>query len=105
MPDFGLEAHDWRSERVFARNLNVDSECAALVGCVWRTVELAAEVCEVVAVACGLDNDLGVLIVLDVGNLLCDAPGAVGGGHCEECQSWGRRESVVWKDKRAEDAQ
>jgi hypothetical protein len=102
MPDLGLEAHDRRSERVFVRNLNVDSERAALVRCVWRPVELAAEVCEVIAVARGIDNDLGVLVVLDVGNLLGDAPGAVGGGHCEGCWGWGRRENVVWKKKKAE---
>jgi hypothetical protein len=83
MPDLGLEAHDGRSERVFARDLDVHGECAALVRRVWRPVELAAEVCEVIAVAGGLDDDLGVLVVLDVGNLLCDAPGSVGGRHCE----------------------
>jgi hypothetical protein len=35
-------------------------------------------VCEVIAIACGLDNNLGELIVLDVGDFLGDAAGAVG---------------------------
>ena len=82
VPDLGLEPHDRRPERVLARDLDVDVECAALVWCVWRAVELAAQMCEVVAISCGLDDDLGMLVVLNVGDLLCDAAGSVGGGHC-----------------------
>lgn len=87
MPDLGLEAHDRRSEGVFAGYLNVDSEGAALVWCVWWPVELAAQMCEVIAIACGLDNDLGERVVLDVGDLLGNTSSSVGShavGRCGE---------------------
>jgi hypothetical protein len=89
VPDLGFEAHDRRSEWILAWNLDVYHECAALVWCVWWAVELALEMCEVIAVSCGLNNDLGVLVVLDIGNLFGDAPGPVGRGHCGVLGSWG----------------
>jgi hypothetical protein len=49
VPDLGLEAHDRRPERVLAGDLDVDVEGAALVRRVGRPVELAAQMCEVVA--------------------------------------------------------
>lgn len=51
--------------------------CGALVRCVGRPKELAAEMCEVVAVSCGLDYDLGEFIVLDIGDLFGDAPRSI----------------------------
>ena len=83
MPHLGLEAHDRRAEGVLAGDLDVDVEGAALVRRVWRPHELATQMCDVIAVSCGLDDDLGVLVVLDIGNLLGDSPSAVGRGHCE----------------------
>lgn len=78
MPDLGLEAHDRWPEWVLAGDLDVYHECAALIRCVWRPVKLSFEVCEVIAVSCGLDNDLGVLVVLNVGDLFGDTPGSIG---------------------------
>jgi hypothetical protein len=49
VPDLCLKAHDRRPERVLAGDLDVDMEGAALVRCVWRSEELASEMCEVVA--------------------------------------------------------
>jgi hypothetical protein len=83
VPDLGLKAHDGWSERVFTRDLDVDCECTALVRCVWRPVELTAQMCEVIAVSRGLNKYLGELVILDIGNLLSDTPGSVRGSHCE----------------------
>jgi hypothetical protein len=88
VPDLGLETHDRRPEGVFARDLDVYLECAALVRCVWRPVELALEMCEVIAISCGLDNNLGELVVLDVGDLFGNPPGPIGGSHCAELRRW-----------------
>lgn len=82
MPHLGLEAHNRRAERVLAWDLDVDVEGAALVRRVWRPLKLPSQMCDVIAVACGLDYDLGVLVILDVGNLLGDPPSSVGRGHC-----------------------
>lgn len=90
MPDLCLEAHDRRSEGVFAWDLDIDCEGAAFVWCVRRPVELTAEMCEVIAVTSRLDNDLGELVVLDVGNLLGDTSGSVGGSHAVDRCSGGR---------------
>jgi hypothetical protein len=99
VPDLGLEAHDGRPEGVLARDLDVDVKGAALIRRIGRPIELAAQMCEVVAGACGLDNDLGELVVLDVGDFLGDPAGAVGGSHCERggclwCES-GRQQVLV----------
>jgi hypothetical protein len=79
VPDFGLEPHAWRSKRVLAGNLNVDGKGTALVWCIWRTEELAAKVCEIIAIPRRLYFDLRELVVLDVGDLFGDTSCAVGG--------------------------
>ena len=79
MPDLGLKLHDWWAEGVLAGNLDVDKVGCTLVRCVGRPQKLAAQMCEIFPIARWLDDDLGVLVVVDVGNLLCDAPVAVGG--------------------------
>jgi hypothetical protein len=88
MPELCLEAHDRWPEGIFARDFDVYCKRASLVWRVWRPEELAAEVCEIIAVSCRLDNNLGVLVVLDVGNLLCDTPVSVGRSHYWCVQSW-----------------
>lgn len=88
VPDLGLETHQRWSERVFVGNLYVHSKCAALVWCIWRPKELATQMCEVIALTSGLYNDLGVLVILYVGDLLCDTPVAIGshGGSRDEAK-------------------
>lgn len=81
VPDLGLKLHDGRAEGILAGYLDVDIEGSALVGCVWRPEELASKVCEVLAIACRLNHDLGELVIVDVGDLLVDTPGAIR-GHC-----------------------
>jgi hypothetical protein len=81
VPYLGLEPHDRRSEGVLARDLDVYMERATLERCVWRSKELAAQMCKVIAISCRLNNHLGVLVVLNVRNLLGNAPVPVG-SHC-----------------------
>jgi hypothetical protein len=91
VPDLGLELHVWWSERVLAGNFDVDMVCGAFVRCVGRPKELAAQMCEVVAVSCGLYYDLGELVVMNVGNLFGDAPRSIR-RHIEEeiwAEVWG----------------
>lgn len=79
MPDLGLKLHDGWAEGVLARDLDVDRVGCALVRSVGRPQKLASQMCEIFPITRRLDDDLGVLVVVDVGNLLCDAPVAVGG--------------------------
>ena len=79
VPDFGLEPHAWRSKRVLAGNLNVDSKGTALVWCIWRTEELAAKVCEIIAIPRRLYFDLRELVILNIGDLFGDTSCTVGG--------------------------
>lgn len=58
MPDLGLKPHVRRSEGVVGGDLDIYIVCAALVGCVWGARKRTAEMCEVIVVACGFDNDL-----------------------------------------------
>ena len=78
MPDLGFKLHDGRAEGVLARNLDIDKVGCALVWCIRWPQKLTAQMCEVFPVACRFDDNLGVLIIVDVGNLLCNAPVAVG---------------------------
>jgi len=111
VPDLGLEAHDGWPEGIFTGDLDVYVECAALVRCVWRAVELAFEVCEVIAISCGLDNNLGELVLSYVGNLFGNPPGPIGRSHCVELRRWREclkeekraRRSVVQDRQRAVD--
>jgi hypothetical protein len=79
VPDLGLKLHDRRPERILTGDLDVDEVCGSFIWGVRWPVELAPQMCEVLAIARWLDDDLGVLVVVDVGDLLRDAPGAVGG--------------------------
>lgn len=81
MPDFGVEFHDRRAEGILAGNLDVDKEGGALVWGIGRARKLATQMCEIIAVSCVLDNDLRVLVVLDIGNLLGNAPVSVRCSH------------------------
>lgn len=81
MPDLGVELHHRRTEGILARNLDVDKVGGALVWGIGWPRELAAQMCEIIAVSCGLDNDFGVLVVFDIGNLLGNAPASVRCSH------------------------
>lgn len=48
MPDLCDELHDGRLEGVLGGNTDVDKICSAMVGCVWRALEDALEVGQVV---------------------------------------------------------
>lgn len=98
VPYLGLEAHDRWPEGIFTGDLDVYLECAALVRCVRRSVELALEVCEVVAIACGLDNNLGELVMLDVGDLFGNPPSPIGRSHCVGSRR--RRECLEEEERR-----
>lgn len=79
VPDLGLESHAWWSEGVLARDLDVHEESTALVWCIWWPEELAAQMCEVIAVPCGLYLDLRELVVLNIGDFFGDTSGTIGG--------------------------
>lgn len=81
MPDLGVELHDGRAEGILAGDLDVDKVGGALVWGIGWPCELAAQMCKIIAVSCGLDNDFGVLVVLDIGNLLGNAPASVRCSH------------------------
>jgi hypothetical protein len=77
MPDFGLKFHDWRPERVFRGDANVDKIGTALVGSPRRTTERSSQMGKVVITTHSLRSHLGVGIGMDVRNLLCNAAGSV----------------------------
>jgi hypothetical protein len=81
VPDLGVKLHDRRAEGILARDLDVNKVGGALVWRVGRPHELASQMCEIVAISSRLNDNLGVLVVLDIGNLLGNAPASVGGGH------------------------
>ena len=80
MPDLCLELHDRRAKGVLAGYLDVDKVCGTLVWCIRWAIELPSEMCDIIAVH-RLDYDLGELVILDVGNLLCNPTSSIG-RHC-----------------------
>jgi hypothetical protein len=77
VPDLGLELHVRWPKRVLAGDLDVDMVGGTLVRCIRRPKELAAKMCQVVAVPRGLYYDLRELVVLDIGDLFGDAPRSI----------------------------
>ncbi len=84
MPDFGVELHGGRLERVHLRDHDVDLECAPGVRGVRRPWKGALEVRQVGVVDGGCDHPRGVLVVMKVGQLLGN-PALAGGGHGRRC--------------------
>ena len=90
VPHPGVEPDDGRLERVHVRDLDVDLVPAAGVGGVGRCGKRALEVHQVGGVdGLGVDAAIGPVIV-DVGQLLGDAPLACG-GHCGRMEGAGGR--------------
>jgi hypothetical protein len=98
VPDFGLEPHAWRSKRVLAGNLDVNSKGTALVWRIWRTEELAAKVCEIIAIPRRLYFDLRELVILNVSDLFGDTSRSVG-CHGSSSVRWSGEVGEKWKWK------
>ena len=97
VPNLGLEPHAGWSKRILSMNLDVNGKGAALVWCIWRTEELAAKVCEIIAVPRRLYFDLRELVILDIGNLFGDtscAVGSHGGSSVRLSSGFGKSEYV-----------
>lgn len=77
MPHLGFEFHDWWSERVVDRDLNVDVIQATLIWSSRWPWKRASEVCDIVLTTDWLGLDLGMCIGVYVGDFFPDAPGAV----------------------------
>lgn len=77
MPYFGVEFHYWGSEGVFAWYSDVDHVCAALVRGPRWAFEGAFEMCEVVAAADGVSENVGGGVGVDVGHFFGDSTGSV----------------------------
>lgn len=77
MPHFSLKLHHWRPERIIGRDFDVDVVGTALVRSVWRSWERAAEMCDILLVADGLDLDLRILVFVDVGKFFANSAHAI----------------------------
>jgi hypothetical protein len=77
VPDFGSKFHDGWSERIFARDIDIDFILASLIWCPWRAAERAFQLCDILAHGFGVDVRLGVRV--KVGKFLGDSAGLVRG--------------------------
>lgn len=80
MPYFGQEFHDWRLERVFIGDADVDFEGAAFIWCARWAFERALQFSY--TVADGVDDDVGDRVSLDICQFLAYSPSSVT-GHLE----------------------
>lgn len=72
VPDFGLELHDWRPERVFRGYFDVNFIGSTLVGSTWGSSEGSPQVGEVVPTSHRFSCNLRVGIRMDICDLLCN---------------------------------
>jgi hypothetical protein len=79
MPDLGLEFHDRRAEGILGGDSDVNREFASFVRRIGWSLKLSAEMRQIIFAPCRLNDDVTVLIILDVGDLLGNAAGTVGG--------------------------
>ena len=73
MPDLGVELHDWRLERVFIRNTDIDIVGASFIRGTRRPLKGTLEVRDVCPVAYRVGRNVGQFVGVNIGHLFRDS--------------------------------